>query len=492
MAFGHHPLPSPSLCGRVTLSVGVHSVYAPVSKSGGLAGLLRSQGSVHSSAGSSCFLFRDTVYQFQALCFGLSTAPRVFTWVMAPVSAILHALGISMRRYLDTWLVQSSSQEVLLPVLRLCHDFGIVIHPRYSNLIPSQVVQYLWVVIDSNSFRASPSVERISRLQSTAAGISVMRLAYREPVAVASRRSFLASSPSSGRLAFFLSWLTSFLAANWDCGPSSSSSIVSWNHQDLEAPILASMECLRVLQWWLHLPRLSLGVSLHQVSPVLHFWSDASDVGWGAHLDCQVASGLGATRQAALSINARDLLAVQLGLFQFRSALRGRTVAVFCDNTTAVHSLVSSPQHLGSGDLALDGVHLHPPASTVPSGLRQHPNRLPVSPSPATTSRVVYTHDRLSVFEKTVAGSNSFFATSATHRGSIYFSPFRDPRSAGTDAFLQFWDSLQAYAFHPVAVIRVLSRSSGPPRGRNSLLWLSTGLSALGFRTWSSSRWLLQ
>ena len=55
MAFGHHPLPSPSLCGRVTLSVGVHSVYAPVSKSGGLAGLLRSRGSVHSSAGSSCF-----------------------------------------------------------------------------------------------------------------------------------------------------------------------------------------------------------------------------------------------------------------------------------------------------------------------------------------------------------------------------------------------------------------------------------------------------
>ena len=35
MAFGHHPLPSHSLCGRVTLSVGVHSVCAPVSKSGG-------------------------------------------------------------------------------------------------------------------------------------------------------------------------------------------------------------------------------------------------------------------------------------------------------------------------------------------------------------------------------------------------------------------------------------------------------------------------
>ena len=104
-------------------------------------------------------------------------------------------------------------------------------------------------------------------------------------------------------------------------------------------------------------------------------------------------------------------------------------MVVFCDDSTAVHSLrkgvplVSSPQHLGSGDLALDGVHLHPPASPVPSGLRHGPNRLPVSPSPAHTSRLVFTHDRLSVFEKSVAGSNVFFATSATLRGLIYFSP---------------------------------------------------------------------
>ena len=42
------------------------------------------------------FLFRDTVYHFKALCFGLSTAPQVFTRVMAPVSAILHSMGIRM------------------------------------------------------------------------------------------------------------------------------------------------------------------------------------------------------------------------------------------------------------------------------------------------------------------------------------------------------------------------------------------------------------
>ena len=51
------------------------------------------------------------------------------------------------------------------------------------------------------------------------------------------------------------------------------------------------------------------------------------------------------------------------------------------------------------------------------------------------------------------------FATSENRRCSIYFSPFHDPMSAGTDAFLQSWNGLQAYAFPPVAIIpRVLAK----------------------------------
>ena len=57
------------------------------------------------------FVAHGRTYQFKALCFGLSTAPQFFTRVMAPVSAILHSLGIRMRRYLDDWLVQASFQE---------------------------------------------------------------------------------------------------------------------------------------------------------------------------------------------------------------------------------------------------------------------------------------------------------------------------------------------------------------------------------------------
>ena len=99
------------------------------------------------------FVAQGRVYQFSALCFGLSTAPQVFSRVMAPVSAILYSWGIRMRRFLDDWLVQSSSRDSLLRdlqrVLDLCRELGIVVNTEKSHLEPSLVLQYLGVVIDA-------------------------------------------------------------------------------------------------------------------------------------------------------------------------------------------------------------------------------------------------------------------------------------------------------------------------------------------------------
>ena len=61
VASSHRPLPSQSFCGRVSLSDGDHSVCAPVRTSGRLDGLHRSQGSVSSSASSSCLSSLSTL-----------------------------------------------------------------------------------------------------------------------------------------------------------------------------------------------------------------------------------------------------------------------------------------------------------------------------------------------------------------------------------------------------------------------------------------------
>ena len=210
------------------------------------------------------FVPNRQVYQFKALCFGLSTAPQVFTRVMAPVSAILHSLGILMHRYLDDWLVQSSSRESLLQdlqvVLDLYRELGIVVNPEKSNLVPSQVVQYLGVIINTQSFVASPSPDRVYRLLSTPG-------------------EFRSSALPPASVWLSLLEMLSSLAHLVPEGGLRMRSLQlclhqSWDRVDQSTPVPWSPACLRDLQWWLHLPRLSQRVSLRQVSPDLDFWSD--------------------------------------------------------------------------------------------------------------------------------------------------------------------------------------------------------------------------
>ena len=149
------------------------------------------------------FVVQGKVYQFTALCFGLSTDPQVFSWVMAPVSAILHSWGIRMRRYLDDWLVQSSSHDSFLRDLRvvldLCRELGIVVNPDKSHLEPSQVVPYLGVVIDTRSFRASPSPGSRRQAAVNSWRISILRRSASQYLAVAAGHALLPLPSRSGR-----------------------------------------------------------------------------------------------------------------------------------------------------------------------------------------------------------------------------------------------------------------------------------------------------
>ena len=122
--------------------------------------------------GSSRKLFRfmseGTVYQFKALCFGLSTAPQVFTRVFAAVSAWAHSRGIRLLRYLDDWLVLSSSEKKAKQLLSLCHTLGIVINEKKSDLVPSQSAKYLGMTIDTGAGKVFPSLARVEKFLAVA------------------------------------------------------------------------------------------------------------------------------------------------------------------------------------------------------------------------------------------------------------------------------------------------------------------------------------
>ena len=189
-----------------------------------------------------------------------------------------------------------------------------------------------------------------------------------------------------------------------------------WDREDDSTLILWDSACCQDLEWWLALDRLELGISLDQVNLHLDFWSDTSDVGWGAHLLDLTASGLWSLEEVELSINARELLAVEKGLLHFAQLVSNSTVAVFSDNSTALAYLhkqwgdsVSNPQCHLSEDSPLGGDSRSCSSPSVYSGQEQCSNGLLVSSESSSGVRVDSQVGGVSSVEQEVAGDDRSF-----------------------------------------------------------------------------------
>ena len=124
------------------------------------------------------FTSEGTVYEFQALCFRLSTAPQVFTRVFAAVSAWAHSHGIRLLRYLDDWLILASSEreakQSVQSLLLLCHTLGIVINKKKSDLVPSWTAKYLGMTIDTEAGKVFLFLARVEKFLTVAESFCTM------------------------------------------------------------------------------------------------------------------------------------------------------------------------------------------------------------------------------------------------------------------------------------------------------------------------------
>ena len=124
------------------------------------------------------FTSEGTVYQFRALCFGLSTATQVFTRVFAAMSAWAHSHGIRLLRYLDDWLVLSFSEreakQAVQSLLSLCCTLGFVIIEKKSDLVRLQTVKYLGMTIDTEAGKVFPSLARVEKFLTVAESFCTM------------------------------------------------------------------------------------------------------------------------------------------------------------------------------------------------------------------------------------------------------------------------------------------------------------------------------
>ena len=205
--------------------------------------------------------------------------------------------------------------------------------------------------------------------------------------------------------------------------------------------------------------------------PDLFLCTGASDTGWGATLGDAHLSGSWPPLCSSFSINHRELLAVLFPVRGFLPSLRGRVVAVFSDNTTALAYLKKQGSTRSSTLNAVAQTVLRLcEVSNIHLLLQFIPGKLNVL-ADSLRSQVIGSEGTLcleafSQLLRQWPATVDLFATAHNHCLPVYFSPMVDPQSAGTYAMLQNWDGLQAYAFPPFSLIsRVLAK-----------VWQSRGL----------------
>ena len=416
------------------------------------------------------FLWGPVVFQFRALCFGLSTAPQVFTRVMGVVAALCHRQGIRLHRYLDDWLILASSEPDLSRdrdwVLQLARDLGLLVNMEKSELVPCTRLCYLGMDIDTTLGLAFPTPGRVEKLLQL---IQQFRDLEAPPalewLRLLGHLVSLEKLVPWGRL--HLRSLQFQLRSHWSQATDS-----KW------APVPHSADVLLDLIWWVDPRHLLAGVPFQQPLADVQLFTDASTQGWGAHLLDLQASGLWSPQEARLHINILELKAVRLGLESFLEFCRDQTVLVMSDNSTVVshirHQGGTRSWQLCARTLGLlrwcqeQNVQLQ---SRFIPGRRnvladQLSRRAQVLPAEWSLHPDVCHH----LWKVWGAPHIDLFATRLNHRLPVYCSPLPDPQAWATDALVTPWDHLWTYAYPPPALLGAVIHKFGQTQNSRMLL----------------------
>ena len=270
------------------------------------------------------------IFQFRALPFGVATAPLEFTRIVKEVKLIAQARNLRIHQYLDDWLLRSPTEEQCLKdsenLVKLVQELGWLINFQKSELVPTQKLDFLGYHFDLQRGLVFPTQKKLDRLNIQT--VSIRRSLVLTPRKLMSLIGTLASLEKTvplGRLHMRpFQW---YLRSRWKFP------------QSLDKRIPVTGNFLNHLKWWENLQNLMAGAPIHSHIHNTLVFTDASQKGWGAHLNEIVLSGLWSNKEAQLHINVLELKAVLLALKGFQEHLQGQRVLICSDNSTVVSYL---------------------------------------------------------------------------------------------------------------------------------------------------------
>lgn len=391
----------------------------------------------------------NTTYQFTAMPYGLSVAPRTFTKLMKEVVTSLRSQGFTSVIYLDDILCIGDSYldclENVTETLRLLKCLGFVINSEKSSLQPNHSCRFLGFIFNSIDMSISlPDDKRDHIAFLVKKFISLPTCSIRDFAQLIG--TLVAACPAAR-----YGWLyTKFLERQ--------KFLEFKKHRNYDAKIELTGEILPDLKWWyenISLTRNFIDIFNYD----LEIYTDASRTGWGAFCNQRRVNGGWTDSEKEFHINYLELLAIFLALKCLVAEKSNIAILLRVDNTTAISYI----NRMGG----IQFPHLNELARTIWQWCEKRGLWLSASYINSRDNKEADEESRrnpdiewdlsLRAFEFI---TNNFgipeidlFASRINAKCNIYVSWKQDPDAAAVDAFTLNWKQWFFYAFPPFPLI---------------------------------------
>ena len=277
------------------------------------------------------FTANGIIYQYRALPFGLSIAPRIFTKILAPVLALLRKALVRVHAYLDDWIMrlynQSLGSKTATIIVHLLRMLGWLINFPKSFLAPRVHFEFIGLEWNLLGGTIKPRLDKIVQLKQQMRSIQPGRFIQAKKLAsLIGTIKWMAPYVPQG--------LMHLKKLQWKVKEYWTEKTHGW-----KAKILITRSLQVLLKWWTRAVNTHLGVPLKVPPPGREIFTDASLHGYGAIMERQTMSGKWSRKYKEKHINALELEAVRRALLTFAKDVENLTVRVHSDNSTTVACL---------------------------------------------------------------------------------------------------------------------------------------------------------
>ncbi|KAI8501699.1 hypothetical protein Bbelb_209700 [Branchiostoma belcheri] len=402
------------------------------------------------------FIWKDSLYEFAVLPFGLSSAPRVFTKILKPIAAQLRALGVRLVIYLDDILIMAQSADLCREHTALTRSFlenlGFVVNLEKSQLTPSQTREFLGFTICSVKMEVLLPDQKVLKIVDRCQNLlSKGKASLQE---LASLVGLLSSTSQAVPLAPLH---YRYLQKDLRLGLKKSGHYSS--------VIRLSPMARQDLCWWPKSLTNSNGAQLRPQT-VLEVQSDASLQGWGGFSQEKKAGGRWSSLEKADHINVLELKAAFLSLQSFAQNVPRGLVKMKLDNTTAVAYINRKG---GTKSVQLMKLSLEMWNWALQRGLMLTASHVEGAKNQIadTLSRVFNDRTEWQLNPEVFRKLSEFmpgvtidlFASRLNAQLPRYVAWMSDPAAVAVDAFTIDWGQEIAYAYPPTVLIpRILNK----------------------------------